>query len=66
MIEYSKSCVCCGENYFDRGKDSLCPKCDGSGWRQSEYGFTGKVVDSLVYEFEPTETYFKNKIGALK
>lgn len=66
MLEYSKTCVCCGEKYFDRGKDSLCLRCDGDGWRQDKHGFTGKVVDNLMYEFEPTKTYFKNKIGVLK
>ncbi len=61
MSSFTRTCVCCGEEYFDRGKDSLCDKCDGSGFRQNEHKFTGKVVDSLSYEFQPTESYFKNK-----
>lgn len=62
MINHTKTCVCCGDKYFDRGKDSLCKRCDGDGTRQNKYKFTGKVVkDNLIYEFEPTKSYFNNK-----
>ena len=52
-------CVCCGEHYFDRGKDSLCPKCDGDGWRQNKYRFTGELEEHPLYEFKPTEKYYE-------
>lgn len=55
------TCVCCGEHYFDRGKDSLCDKCDDSGIRQSEYSFTGELIEHPFCEFKPTKKYLSLK-----
>lgn len=60
------TCVCCGEHYFDRGKDSLCNKCDGSGIRQQEYGFTGELIEHQFYEFKPTKKYLSLKFNKEK
>lgn len=54
-----RNCICCGQEYFGRGKDSLCERCDGSYWMQSDYGFTFEKVDSIFYDWKPTEAYLK-------
>ncbi len=61
MSDYSKTCICCGEHYFGRGKDSLCKNCDGSGFRQQRFGFNFEQTDSSFYEWKPTEAYKKAK-----
>ena len=62
MSDFMRRCICCGESYFQRApKDSLCDKCDGSYWRQEENGFKFEKVDSILYDWKPTDAYRKAK-----
>lgn len=56
-----RTCICCGQCYYGRGKDSLCKSCDGSYWRQEENGFKFDKVESISYDWKPTDAYFKAK-----